>query len=408
MKKNIKDILDALSSGPIQKFILENEHTDVRDLVLKNKTLFSIPAANLSEQIGVRRKAKEKLPLYFNTAGILYPPTANFEQCSSQETALYKSDLIARVVTNASSAVGADLTAGFGVDTFFVSEKVRRMHYVEPESFLLELAQHNHELLGRNNIDYHPGTAEDFLQATALEFDFVFIDPSRKSKKGQRVSAFEHAQPDILKLQEKIFARTSLLLIKASPLLDLQAGISQLRSVKEIHVVSVNNECKEVLFLCERGYEGEVIVEAVNLSSNRVTQSFRFSFAEERAQGISFGDPSAFLYEPNASILKAGAFKTIAARFNLKKIAASTHLYTASTLVREFPGRTFQVEKFVKPDRVELMKNFPDGKANVTTRNYPLSAEALKKKSGLQDGGEKYLLAFSGPDKKYVVVARRV
>lgn len=408
MKKDTKDLLKALSSGPIQKFILENEHSDIRDLVLKNKTLFSIPAASLSEQIGTRRKAKEKLPLYFNTAGILYPPTHNFEQCSSQATALYKRELIARVITDAPLRVGADLTGGFGVDTFFFSEKVRRMHYVEPESFLLDLAQHNHHLLGRKNIDYHPGTAETFLQSAEHEFDFVFIDPSRRSEKGNKVSAFEDAQPDVLKLQEEIFKTTSLLLVKASPLLDLQAGIRQLRSVKEIHVVSVNNECKELLFLCERGYESEAIVYAVNLSDLQVTPPFRFTFAEERGQSVSFGDPSTFLYEPNASLLKAGAFKTIAARFHLKKVAASTHLYTGPTLLKEFPGKTFQVEKFVKPDRRDLRKDFPDGKANVTTRNYPISAEALKKKTGLDDGGEKYLLAFSGTSKKYVVVAKRV
>lgn len=408
MKKNTKDILNTLSSGPVQKFILENENSDVRDLVLKNRTLFTVPAANLSEQIGTRRKAKEKLPLYFKTEGILYPPTPNFEQCSSQLTAVYKSKLVARTIASASSAVGADLTGGFGVDTFYFSERVLHMDYVEPESFLFELAQHNHKLLGADNIDYHPGNAGDFLQSTAHGFDFVFIDPSRKSRSGKKVYAFEDAQPDVLKLQEEIFKKTSLLVIKASPLLDLQAGIRQLSSVREIHVVSVDNECKEVLFLCEKGYEGETLVEAVNLSDIYDTQSFRFTFAEERGQSILFGDPSSFLYEPNASILKAGAFKTIAARFNLKKIAANTHLYTAPSLTEDFPGRKFQIEKIVKPDPADLKRYFPDRKANVATRNYPLSAEALKKKTGLQDGGEKYLLAFSGVDKKYVVVARRV
>lgn len=407
LKNKTKDILNALSSGPVQKFILENEHTDVRDLVLKNKTLFSIPAANLSEQIGTRRKAKEKLPLYFKTAGILYPPPQNFEQCSSEVTALYKRDLMARM-SNASSAIGTDLTGGFGVDTFFFSARVQRMHYVEPEPSLLELARHNHQLLGADNIIYHPGTARDFLTASADRYDFIFIDPSRRSKQGMRVSAFKDAQPDVTELQDMIFKKTSLLLIKASPLLDIQAGMRQLTSVKEIHVVSVNNECKEILLLCEKGYESDALIVAVNLSAIGNTESLRFTFEEERGQPISFGAPSTFLYEPNASILKAGAFKTIAARFHLDKIAANTHLYSAPTLVENFPGRKFQIEAVVKPDHAALKKYFPDGKANVATRNYPLSAEALKRKARLQDGGEKYLLAFSGPDKKYVVVARRV
>lgn len=408
MKKSTKDILSTLSSGPVQKFILENEHSDVGELILKNKTLFSIPAANLSEQIGARRKAREKLPLYFNTPGILYPPQRNFEQCSSQITAVYKKEMITRVVTGASSAVGADLTGGFGIDAFFISQGVRRVHYVEPDTSLLELARHNHQLLGADNIDYHPATAEDFLKRSERVYDFIFIDPSRRSERGVKVYAFADALPDVTGLQGEIFKKTSFLLIKASPLLDIHAGRSQLNSVKEIHVVSVNNECKEVLFLCERGYGGDAIVEAVNLSGRGDAETFRFGFADERNQRVSFGAPSTFLYEPNASILKAGAFKSVAGRFNLKKIAVNTHLYSSPALAEHFPGRKFRVEALIKPDPAEVKKYFPGGKGNVSTRNYPLSAEALKKKTGLQDGGEKYLIAFSGTEKKYVVVASRI
>lgn len=196
------------------------------------------------------------------------------------------------------------------------------------------------------------------------------------------------------------------MVVKASPLLDIQAGMAQLASVKKVFAVSVNNDCKELLFFCEKGFEGTAVITAVNIPEGHTPQMFEFSFPEERAQKVEVSDPLRYLYEPNASILKAGAFKSAAARFNLKKIHVNTHLYTGEHLVDNFPGRKFLIEELVKPST--LKKYFPDGKANVTTRNYPLTPEALKKKTGLKDGGEKFLIGFSGEKKKFLAVARRL
>lgn len=376
-------------------------------MVLKNKVLFSIPAAQLSGQIAARRKAKEKVPLYYDTTGIIYPPAENLEQSSSQATAKFKSQILQDLFPGR-QATCADLTGGFGIDTYFLSKKTHRVHYVEQEQSLLELAKHNHRLLGADNIEYHCSTAEMFLETTKHSFDFVYIDPSRRSDTGKKIHAFADSRPDVGSLKIKILEKAPLMLVKASPLLDIQAGISELGNVKKVFVLSVKNECKEVLFLCERDFTGTPLIEAVNILNIDSADEFRFTFPEEQQEAVAFSDPLKYLYEPNAAILKAGGFKSVAARFNLKKIARNTHLYTGPELIHDFPGKKFEIETFVKPSPAEVGRLFPEGQANVTTRNYPMTPEALRKKTGLKDGGEKFLIGFSGERRKFLVVASRL
>lgn len=405
MEKDTNDIIHALSTGPIQRYIREHEKYDVRNLVLKHKAILGIPAAHVFEQISSRKKAKEKLPLFYDTDGIIFPPSGNFEQSSSQATASYKSEIVRKILGEKKSSV-ADLTGGFGVDAFFLSRVVQMLHFVEPTSFLLEIARHNHLLLGAENINYHLMTAETFLQESPGHFDLIYLDPSRRNAEKKKIHALTECQPDVIKLKAEIFDKTSALLVKASPLLDIQAGIAQLACVKHVHVVSVNNECRELLFLCEKQFSGVATINAVNLTAGM--EAFQFTFGEEREQAISFSDPLTYLYEPNASILKAGGFKSVAHRFDVKKIQPNTHLYTSENLIDDFPGRKFMIEKLVRADAREMKRFFPDGKANVITRNYPLTAEQLKKKMKLKDGGEKFLIGFSGKEKKFLAVARRV
>jgi hypothetical protein len=235
------------------------------------------------------------------------------------------------------------------------------------------------------------------------------VDPSRRTTKKKKVHALEDAQPDVLRLKDEIFSRTSLMIVKGSPLLDIQAGMTQLGCVSNVFVVSVDNECKELLFVCRRHVTDEPLITAADVSdTGEVKHNFAFTFPQEKQEQTVFQDPLKYLYEPGAAILKAGAFKSVARHFNLRKIQANTHLYTSDNLLTAFPGRTFEIEAFVKPDPGILKKYFPDGKANVTTRNYPLTPEGLKKKTGLKDGGEKFLFGFSGEKKKFLVVARRL
>lgn len=394
-----------MSSEPVKRYLIEHEHHDLRDVILKHKQILGIPTSALFEQINARKKARQKLPLYYETEGIVYPPQQNWEQSSSQQTAEFKAEVVSSLV--GPHADIADLTGGFGVDTYFFSRKVGQVHYVEPNNELLELARHNHQVLGAANVKYHHQHAEEYLNSSIQRFDLLFCDPSRRTEDKRKVLTFQDSQPDVLELAHKAFIRSEWLLVKASPMLDIQAGLSELPFVARVFVVSVRNECKELLFLAQKDFTGTPEIETVNLTGAN-DDRFIFTIPEEQMSTPSFSDPMSFLYEPNASILKAGAFKSIATRYSLKKINTNTHLYTSETLVDDFPGKKFRIEAFAKPDKRTMKNFFPDGRANVTTRNYPLSAEALKKKTGLTDGGEKFLIAFSGMTRKFVAVAEKL
>ena len=406
MQNTSRQLIETLATEPIQQFIRDHEFADERAIVLSAREISGISAPVIADQIGGRRKAKEKLPIYYNTAGIVYPPGVNLEQSSSAETGAYKQRILATLFPKKKTTC-ADLTGGFGVDAFFFSMVSDHVDFVEPQERLLDIARHNHGVLGANNIRYHHTSAENFLLNTSDSYDFIYIDPSRRTTAGKKTFSIKDSHPDVVALQAKIFDAASILILKASPLLDIQAGIRELHRVKRVFILSVHNECKEVLFVCHKDFSGEPVIEAVNLTHDQI-QSFEFNFADEGAKVVAYADPLQYLYEPNASILKGGAFKSIADAYGVQKIHPNTHLYTSASLNQEFPGRKFLVETLIKGRADEIKTHFPNGKANVTTRNYPLSTDALKKKSGLTDGGDKYLIGFSGQGKKFLVVARRV
>lgn len=408
-------MLQDLLLPEVQKFIRDHENDDERKLVLKQKKILGIATSRIAGQIAARRKAKEKLPTYYNTQDIIYPPATNLEQSSSEQTAKFKSDIIGSLLNvprmgdrlKPRFSQGADLTGGLGIDTHFLSKLFSHFDYVEPNAGLLEIARHNHDRLKAINIFYHNTTAENFLNALDQKVDLIFIDPSRRAE-NKKVFTLKDSEPDIVSLQSKVFEKSDHLLIKASPLLDIKLALKELSFVSNVFVVSVENEVKELLFLSEKGFNNEPKVTSVNLSQRHGDESFDFLLSEENTLDVKFHDPLAYLYEPNAAILKAGAFKTIAERFNINKIQSSTHFYTSDNLVENFPGRVFKIQGRVKPDPKELLQFFPDGKANVTTRNYPLSVEELKKKTKLKDGGENFLIGFSGVKEKFLVVATKV
>jgi hypothetical protein len=400
----------------VQKFIFEHEAEDEIDLLLKHTTIQGIPTTLVADQISGRRKAKLKLPTWYATKNIIYPPSANVEQCSSEETATFKVELLKQNIKSDFDKV-VDLTGGFGVDSFFLSSLFREVDYIEPDENLVQITKHNVTILqearGKKQearIHHHHTTAEKFLEAANGTFSLVYIDPSRRTKGNQKIFRFGDCMPNITQLQDIVFQKADRLLVKASPMLDLLQGVKELKHVEKVFIVAVENECKEVLFLCRKGFEDEPAIEAVDLSdtANQDFISFDFLFSEEKNSTAEFSNPLRYLYEPNAAILKAGAFKLIANRFSLKKIQQHTHLYTSENLITDFPGRIFEIEALIKPDAKIVRQQFPEGKANVVTRNYPLSPDELKKKTGLKDGGEKFLIGFSGVHEKFVVVCSKV
>jgi hypothetical protein len=397
-------MIDRLLHQDVQNFIEQHAQDNEQQLLLKHKTILDVPATIIAWQISGRKKAKTKIPLYFNTQGIVYPPGINLEQSSSEETATFKAAILSTALLSRDTLI--DLTGGFGIDSLFFGKVFKRVNYIEPNAELLKYAKHNHQMLGAGNIAYRNSTSEDFLTWFTGQADCFFIDPSRRTTSNQKVFKLADCEPNIVGLLPQIFEHSKNLLIKVAPLLDLQQGLLELKTVTRVWVVSVKNEVKELLFLCEKDFRADPIIAAVNLSSDHETFSFKLS--EEKGTQVAFSNPLIYIYEPNASILKAGAFKTIAERFSLQKLHPSTHLYTSEKIINNFPGRIFKTEALLKADVKSAGVYFPEGKANVITRNYPLSPDELKKKLKLQDGGEKYLIGCSGEKQKFLIAAKRL
>ncbi len=400
------EFLSLLVQPSVQEYLVEHEHDDELALVLKQKEILGLPASVIASQLSGRKTAKTKLPAWYKAKGIVYPPTINLEQCSSEATASFKAACLKTLIPNRS--VVADLTGGLGVDSYFLSKEFETTHYVDANEELLEIARHNHKIAGAHSIKHHTGTAEQFIENSTESFDVVYIDPSRRDQQSRKVFRLADCAPDITALQHTIFKKSNFLLVKASPLLDIQQGLRELVSVRKVFVVSIENECKELLFLAGKNYSGTVQIEAVDLdSSGLVRSSFVFSNEQEKKSISKLSEPLEYLYEPNASIMKAGAFKLIGERYQLSKLSVNTHLYTSEKLIPDFPGRIFQIEK-INPTQKELHNLLPTKQINVLTRNYPLRPEELKRKLNLRDGGDKYLIGFSSQTKKHIGLCLRL
>ena len=393
-----------ISTPEAQEYLSANESIDEKKLLLAKKEILGISSSEMANQIIGRRKAKLKFPSWYQTTSIVYPPSGNLEQSSSEATAKFKAALIQSELIDFNLLV--DLTGGFGVDTFFLGKLFLEVIHIEPNENLSSITAHNHRLLGASILHVRQ-TAEEYLKANTKRADLFFIDPSRRSE-SKKVFKLADCQPNIAALQEVLFSFSNFILTKASPLLDIQQALRELKHVTKVVVVSVENECKELLFLQKFGFEGEPIIDTVNLSNEgSVVERFLFTASEEKAATVVFSSPLDYLYEPNASILKSGAFKLVAEKFGLRKLQANTHLYSSPNLFTDFPGRVFKIEA-LNPTLQLLKELLPEGKANVATRNYPLSAQELKKKLKLKDGGEKYVIGFSDQKKKTIVLASRI
>lgn len=371
-------------------------------MLLKQKSIAGVPIREIVQQIIGRRKVRNKIPTFYQCQNLIYPPSINIEQSSSEATALFKSKLIAGDTL-------VDLTGGLGVDSFFLSQKFREVIYLEPNQELMNLVVHNHRQLGQLNIEHRHQSAENFLKSLDKNFDACFIDPSRRDERQRKVFRFQDCQPNVGALLPALTKHFKTILIKAAPLLDITQGLSELKNVAEVYVVSTDNECKELLFKISENEEQTPTIHAVELDKSGGTISeFSFNHFEEKNANVSFSDLQSFLYEPNAVLLKAGAFRLLCSRFDVNKLAPSTHLYTSESIREEFPGKIFKITHTIKPEKRDAAKYIRSGQANVTTRNYPMTPVALKKKLGLKDGGSQYVIGFSGERKKWLVVAERI
>lgn len=397
-----QEYIRTLSDKKIQEFIFVNEHADVATIALKQKTIEGTPSAWVAEQIKSRKKIKQKLPKWFNTKGIVYPPALNLEQSSSELTAKFKASIAQQVKAKSI----ADVSAGFGVDAYYLSKVCEHLHHVEPNKSLLEIASHNHQVLQAKNIIYHHSDAASFVKTFTHKLDLIFVDPSRRSNTGKKVFLLKDCEPDIVQWQDKFLEQAKYLLIKTSPILDIDAGLRSLKHVKAVYVLSVDNECKELLFLAEANYSGDVQLNAVLLGKDK-EEMYQQLYSKETTK-IATDEASNYLYEPDAAISKAGMADTIAAELGLTKLHTNTVLYSSNALQNKYPGRVFKVLAPVKLNRESLQKFFPDYAASISTRNYPASAEELRKKTKLKEDEAFFLWAFTDVQGKRLMACRRV
>ena len=364
------------------------------------------------QQVEGRERTADKLPTFAAIDDWWYPVRLSCEQCSSEATARYKASLCQRSGLSAERSVSEtvcqsegrsllDLTGGYGVDTYFLSEHFDHTDYVEQNAELCRIATHN---FAAKPITIHHSTAEDFL-ASAGQYDLIFLDPARRDSYGGKVFRLEDCTPNVVELLPALLTHGKRIMIKLSPMLDITQAVTTLSQVTwDIYVVAIKNEVKEVLLLS--GGSGRIT--AIDLSKKE--QAFTFTREEEiNSEAINMrstinSEAINYLYEPNAAILKAGAYKLVAQRFGLRKLDVNTHLYTSETLVENFPGRVWKVK--------EPTPTLPKGKeikqANVLVRNYPLTAEQLKKKLHLRDGGTAYVIGCRVAGKPTIFLADRL
>ena len=355
-----------------RKFIQEHKNENVRNLVLQHGKNSEIDIHIAAQQIAGYQRLKQKVPTFTANENILFPIGLSLEQCSSEITASYK----ANIVKQAEHLV--DLTGGFGIDCFFLSQKFKKTDYIERNTELCEIAKHNYTILGRNDISVNHTDSTIFLE-TMKHADCIFIDPARRSSKGGKIAQLDECEPNMVELQDILFGKADEILLKLSPMIDITHTEKLIKNTQSIHVVSVNNECKEVLFLLKKNGNNEAKIHTINFSKNGI-QEFSFDKTTEKKSEISYATQlGKYLYEPNVSILKAGAFKSIAAKFNLKKLDIHTHLYTSDKLENDFCGRIFRITNEYSLQKSCLKKLTSEIKqANISVRNFPKTVEQLR------------------------------
>ena len=366
-----------LNTG-VQEYIRNFSSSDILSVLLKDQIFDGIDNKELVQQLEGRSKSKKKLPLWYKTPGIYYPPKQAIEQSSSEVAARYKSSLL-----SGDSLV--DITGGLGMDSYLFSKVFRTVAYCEKQEDLAAIAESNFRVLNADNIDVVPGDGLKYLGESKGVFDWVYLDPSRRAGKDQRVfliGDYDPPLPDCLKL---VWKHTSNIAIKTSPLIDISSGIDLLEHVHHVHVVALQNEVKELMWLLHKNSGSEPHITAVNIGKEK-TQRFSFTRSEEKSAISTYGPSKDYIYEPNAALLKSGAFKTVGARLGLNKLHEHSHLYTSDRLV-DFPGRRFQLIETMGYSS-KNMKRFKAEKANISTRNFPESVASLRKKYRIRDGGD--------------------
>jgi 16S rRNA G966 N2-methylase RsmD len=390
-------ILEVLTKEETKNFIRDHINEDVNQLILNPPSTLGPSFKEIITQILSRQKARKKLPEWASNYDLVLPPPLSIEQASSDQAAEYKNRLI-------SGHHLVDLTGGMGIDTLALSTNFKQTTYVEQQEDLAHLFRHNCDVLDQP-IDVVSAESSAFLSSLSDSQTRVFyLDPARRDEHKNKVFRLEDCSPNLLDLMPLLEQKGGQVLIKLSPYLDIKLILNRIQHVKELHVVSIKNDCKELLILIDFHYDGEPVIKTINM--NEENEEFEFSYKQEKSSKAQFSELGKFLLEPNASILKAGGFNALTHFFDVRKLHSNTHLYTTDNLIVNWPGRTFEIIE-AQVNKKKLQDFAPKGRINVVTRNHPLSADALKKKFKITDGGDYFLIGFRDLNQKAQLIFGR-
>ena len=372
------------------QFVRDHREQDVRALALQARRGDAIDLPWALDQIQGWQTARRKLPAWADIDGIIYPPHLSMEQCSSQPTALYKCSIVQQLDPSCHETL-IDLTGGFGVDFSYMAPLARRAVYVERQEHLCETARHNFQLLGLGHAMVIHGQAEDVLHDldTDPASTLIYLDPARRDSNSARTYAIADCSPNVLDLLPTLFKAADHVLIKLSPMLDWHKAITDLGNrVAQVHIVSTGNECKELLLLLSASHDGGPTIHCINDDQSLVFTPSR----DARPLLIAVDGHAAYLYEPNASVMKAGCFDVLTGRYPVKALAADSHLFVSGDAIRGFPGRGFAIDAVTTMNKKEVARALAGiTRANVATRNFPITARQLQQRLRLKDGGDCYI-----------------
>ena len=444
-----------------QDFIRQHQDDDVRQLAFLGSKYPEVDMPFALDQIRGRKMARVKLPRWASLEGIIYPPHISMEQCSSESTALYKAELAARLLDLPASSSGiemkaeneiefVDLTGGFGVDFSYIAARLGvKSMYVERQAHLCEAAKENFERLDLKNAIVKNGDGIEVLHSflpkkddaasaadslgiiydqplsllkTKLGLKLIFIDPARRDDAGNKVVSLKDCTPDVTVLQEEMLSKADYVIIKLSPMLDWHRAVSELSHVREVHIISVNNECKELLLVLSARNLGDMEASSADGVSGEVkhagslriycvndAQSFVCEESDMEASSVKIApstlEEMQYLYEPNASLMKAGCFCVLSERYGARMLSKNSHLFVSQAPIEAFPGRSFRIIAVSSFNKKELKRHLSGiTKANIATRNFPLSVAELRKRLKLKDGGETYIFATTLSNESHMLV----
>ena len=378
----------------IQEFISDNLKTEVSKILLKGTNFGTVSTKEIIEQIEAKTKCKKKLPTWFSSEKIYYPSKLNIEQTSSEVTANHKAKLF-----TGNSII--DITGGFGVDCFYFSKHFDTVTHCEINEKLSAQVSYNYTQLKVGNITTINSNGIAFLLSKTDTYDWIFVDPSRRHKSKGKVFFLKDCLPNIPQHLDILFERAKNIAIKTSPLLDLSIGINELKHVKDIHIIAVKNEVKELLWILESNYENEITINTANISENNI-ETFSFQLKSESISNVIYSNPLKYLYEPNAAILKSGAFNSVSKQLEVSKLHQHSHLYTSDELIT-FPGRSFKIETIIDYNK-KVLKALSLSKANITTRNFPETVQQIRQKHRIKEGGNTYIFFTTNYLNKKIVI----